>query len=423
MKFFKKQTLSDVAYKNDNEKDMIEEALTAIKNKFPIISVFVSDVPLVENSSIATAATDGNTVYYNRNFLKSLTPSQRQFVLAHEYLHIHFNHVKRGENKDQRLWNIATDAVINAKLEEEKFEPLEEGISMEQGKTMSADEIYDILKANPKLSQDFEDVENHNIWDYSKSPQSQDQNSNQQKTTPESTAEKEFSKLNDKLKGEIAKQFKDQLLERQEQNSQKGFGAGDHEERYGQLEDKKAIGSWKKLLRREVEKEEDRWNYRRANEDNYFQAGISSLDSTDMPLTEVLLDTSGSVSEELVREFLIQLKPLLSESRLKVGCFDTKFYGFVEIKSKKDIDNFVVKGGGGTDFNEAARHFSKDKRVNKIVFTDGYDEFTLTDSAYKNIIWLVFENRNFVPSLGRVINVDVNQIISQNNSKNDEWSY
>lgn len=172
-----------------------------------------------------------------------------------------------------------------------------------------------------------------------------------------------------------------------------------------------------------MEKEEDRWNYRRANEDNYFQAGISSLDSTDMPLTEVLLDTSGSVSEELVREFLIQLKPLLRESRLKVGCFDTKFYGFVEIKSKKDIDNFVVKGGGGTDFNEAARHFSKDKRVNKIVFTDGYDEFTLTDSAYKNIIWLVFENRNFVPSLGRVINVDVNQIISQNNSKNDEWSY
>ena len=53
----------------------------------------------------------------------------------------------------------------------------------------------------------------------------------------------------------------------------------------------------------------------------------------------------------------MQLKPLLKESKLYVGCFDTKFYGFKEIKSKRDVDEFKFEGRGGTSFNVAAHSF------------------------------------------------------------------
>ena len=452
MKFFKKKILSNEVDKGD----IIKETLVGVKNKFPIISALVNEIPLIEDCSVPTAGTDGNAVYYNKKFLETLTPSQRKFVLAHEYLHIHFNHIKRGKDKDPGLWNIATDAVINAKLEEEKFVSIKGSVHMEEGKTMSADEIYNLLKSNTKLAQNIENVQNHNKWENSKSSQNnnsnqgspkqednkkeqdqnqqdqeqgqnqQDQSSNSQDDNNENKyddAEKEFTKLNKQLKEKIAKQFKSQLIEKQKQNfKQVGKEAGWLKQNYGPLEEKKAVVSWKKLLRREVEKEEDRWTYRRANEDNYFQAGISSLDSTDMPITEVLIDTSGSVGESLIREFLMQLKPLLKESKLKVACFDSDCYDFVEIKNTKDIDNFVVYGGGGTDFDNAVQHFSKDKRVNKIVFTDGYDEFTLTDPVYKNVIWLVYERTDFKPRMGKVINVDVSKIMGQS-SEYDDLSY
>ena len=239
--------------------------------------------------------------------------------------------------------------------------------------------------------------------------------------------------MNSNEKSKLAQKIKQELIERQKQNfKQVGKEAGGLKQNYGPLEEKKAVVSWKKLLRREVEKEEDRWTYRRANEDNYFQAGISSLDSIDMPTTEVLLDISGSVDIYLLREFLTQLKPLLKESKLKVGCFNDVFWGMVEIKSNDDIDNFEIPYNArdyiyawNEDWDLAVRSFSKKREVNKIVFTDGFPEpGTMPGEDLKNInvIWIVYGNKAFHPCCGKVINVDVSKIMGQS-SEYDDLSY
>lgn len=232
--------------------------------------------------------------------------------------------------------------------------------------------------------------------------------------------EKEFTKQNQQLKEEMGKKIREELT-----NATKKAGNRPGEQRYtiGEIEDQKAKVSWKKLLKRELEKEEDRWSYRRASEENDYMARIESCDTLEKAEIEVMLDTSGSISESLLKSFLIELKSLLRDAKLKVGCFDTKFYGFQEIKNKNDINRFEIIGRGGTNFDNAIKNFSKNKHINKIVFTDGEDYVTLNENYLKNVIWIVFDNKNFNTPNGKVVHVNSKDFnLIQNNNVELEQS-
>ena len=82
--------------------------------KYPFFGSVVASVDYKENRGITNAGTDGKTIYYNPDFLESLSVEQQTFVFTHEVCHIAFNHILRSEGKDHQIWNIATDAVINA---------------------------------------------------------------------------------------------------------------------------------------------------------------------------------------------------------------------------------------------------------------------------------------------------------------------
>ncbi len=81
--------------------------------KYPFFGSVVASVGYKENKDIPTAGTDGETIYYNPEYLESLSVEEQTFVFAHEVCHIAFNHILRSEGKDPELWNIATDGVIN----------------------------------------------------------------------------------------------------------------------------------------------------------------------------------------------------------------------------------------------------------------------------------------------------------------------
>ena len=105
-------------------------------------------------------------------------------------------------------------------------------------------------------------------------------------------------------------------------------------------ESKEAI-DWKVLLRREVEKTETIWSQRRSIAENNYAYRLEENDIEDEAETEIMIDVSGSVDLDLVKAFLRQIKPILKQSKLKVGCFNEKFWGLVDIKSVRDIDNFL----------------------------------------------------------------------------------
>ena len=131
------------------------------------------------------------------------------------------------------------------------------------------------------------------------------------------------------------------------------------------------------------------------------------VEEIPIPETEILLDTSGSVSETLLRNFLRECKNILANSKVKVGCFNTEFHGFTELRRVEDIDNMSFPIGGGTDFNVAVEAFSR-RVPNKIIFTDG--EAPMPEKAVRNVIWVVFGNQQINPRGGKVININGEQL-------------
>lgn len=175
---------------------------------------------------------------------------------------------------------------------------------------------------------------------------------------------------------------------------------------------------WKLLLRREVEKSETIWSQRRSVAENNYAYRLEENEVEEE--AEVMIDVSGSVDLELVKAFLRELKPIIKQSKLKVGCFNEKFWGLVDVKTAKDIDGFTIPRAARSnqyawteDWDLAVRSFSKKREINKIVFTDGYPcpgTMPKEDLKRENVIWMVYGNKSFNPCCGRVINITEKQL-------------
>lgn len=96
--------------------------------KYPTFGSIIANLEFQENKEIETAGTDGKVVLYNPEFLNNLSEKEQIFLFAHEICHVAFEHITRSEGKDKKLWNIATDSVINALLQQDGL-PIIEGRS------------------------------------------------------------------------------------------------------------------------------------------------------------------------------------------------------------------------------------------------------------------------------------------------------
>lgn len=456
--------------------------------KYPFFGSVVANVYYKENKDIPTAGTDGKTIYYNPEYLESLSVEEQTFVFAHEVCHIAFNHILRSEGKDPELWNIATDGVVNQFLKRDGLKIPKGGIDNAEAINYDAEQLYEKLLQENKQNQRQNQQKNgggeqssddqrqsqsqQQSSSYRWSSQGQDKQSQEQsgdgsfkdskkeekqqdvghdthsmwkqavrnhKEGPEKSCKKEslLDKLLGKLKKEQeqdTKKEKSELEKKQEELQ----GMGEKEAFKKNLEDKKKqleelkeaiskqasqagtstnrdirtvndigtakpIVDWRCILREAIKYDVD-WSYKNATlEDGVV---VANLEEQPMPETEIVLDTSGSINETLLKNFLRECKNILRHTKLKVGCFDTEFYGFQEIRTEDDIENMRFEGGGGTDFDVAVGAFSR-RVENKIIFTDG--EALMPDMSL-DAIWIVFGNKKINPKGGRVIYITPEQL-------------
>jgi predicted metal-dependent peptidase len=79
----------------------------------PFFASIVFGMPFIEDTTIPTAATNGLEVRFNPQWIESLTLPEAVFILAHETMHVVFQHCLDIGDKDPKRWNVATDLVIN----------------------------------------------------------------------------------------------------------------------------------------------------------------------------------------------------------------------------------------------------------------------------------------------------------------------
>lgn len=444
--------------------------------KYPTFGSVISNLEFQECKDIATAGTNGKVVLYNPEILTDLSEKQQIFVFAHEICHVAFEHIFRSEGKDKRLWNIATDSVINALLKQDGLHMVEGGVDIPEAINYDAEEMYNKLleekkkqeqqsqkgnqgqqdkqnnqeQENSQGSQGQQDGQNsqeqqnsqnsqsqqeendighdtHSLWDKAIEERKKEQAENKQQKQSQSKNDEKKEKSEEKEKREVDEKakfteqgeretLKQNKIERRKQlqelsrelANKSSHEAGDGIQREGKRLSDIGIATplidWRRLLRQAIKYDEEytRKNARMRN--GYFR---HKLEQVPMPEAEILLDTSGSVSEVLLKNFLRECKNILDNSKVKVGCFNTEFHGFTELRKPEDIDNMSFPIGGGTDFNAAVGAFSR-KVPNKIIFTDG--EADMPKETVRNVIWVVFGDEKINPKGGKVINITGEQL-------------
>lgn len=184
-----------------------------------------------------------------------------------------------------------------------------------------------------------------------------------------------------------------------------------------------SVTNWKRVLKSALEEEDEIWGHRFSDKRSGYVARIQDVEYDESRDTEIILDTSGSVSIDLCKNFLRQVKTILKDSELKVGTFSDEFHGFVKIKKGSDFDELKLSVGGGTNFDAASRAFSKSKDVNRICFTDGQDcgGAGIRDKR-SDIIWISYGNSSFKPDNGKVLYVPVSEINAVQKKNEPEMS-
>lgn len=412
--------------------------------KYEGFATIIANMNFIENDSILsnghpTAATDGMNFVYHPDFMNNLTEDEQLSIIAHEISHIANNHIKRGEGKDPKIWNIACDAVVNANLKKDGLKLPIGCVDMPDAINYDTETLYNALikdrKNDQSNSQDSNKIKkdksnnennsNNNSYDNDKNDvgydshklweeaikKSKDINNNsddkendvlreiekiQENNTKD--GEKKVFKENRKKRLENLKKLREDLVSKSCGNttSSNTFKMSDIGE-YTQ------VINWTKLLRECINSKVD-WTYKNATiEEGVLTPHIEELQTSE---TEILLDTSGSIDDDLLKNFLRECKGIIRTSKIKVGCFDTEFYGFKVIKNEQDINNMDFIGRGGTDFNVAVNAFTK--RVdNKIIFTDGCAPMP---QETMDIIWVVYGNYKISPKGGKVIYIDDNEL-------------
>lgn len=415
----------------------IESIKTRLLIKYPLFGSILANTKFIEDKTcysngIPTCGTDGKCIYYHPDCLLNASDDEQLYYFAHETFHIAFDHTARSDGKDPEIWNIATDAVGNAFLKKDGIQLEKRSIDMPEAINYNAEELYEKLLAkkkqqNQKNGNQSKDIpenrktnndkssskdvghDTHTMWGKSIQKKQQEDTSNKlkeqselEKTIEQLTklGEKEAFKQNKIERKKQLEQLRDTLIH----DSQKANSTSGQIEITG-IGAPSTLVDWRYALK-EVAKCDVDWSYQNAT----IEEGVVTphLEEIPRPKAEILLDTSGSISIVLLRNFLKECKNILQETEVSVGCFDDVFYGFTEIKDEADIDKMTFVGGGGTNFTAAVKAFTK-RAENKIIFTDGKADMP---DIEMDIIWIVFGNQKISPKGGRVIYIPEDQIES-----------
>ena len=376
---------------------------------YPFFGSVAANIEYRETEGVPSITSDERSISYDPQYMAGLSDNDQVFVLARELCHVAFRHRARGKGKDPAIWQTATEAIINQMLKRDGLDIIRGGVDYPEAADYDAEQYYELLLSE-RLDIDLTDGQLEGQEnpaggnsDSGQGNSDDEQESDDDDGDDDGSDELYTSLLPEKNSDDDDPEDDDQaLIEDTESDAGNDINRDTRAvEDIGRLA---PLLDWRLLLLDTISYGVD-WSYRNA----ILEDGIvrSVLEEKPFPETEIVLDTSWSVDEELLRSFLRECKNILPLSKLRAGCFDTEFYGFHDIRTEKDIDDMIFQGGGGTDFNAAVDAFTM--RVdNRIIFTDG--QAPMPDRPLK-AIWVVCGEEEIAPDGGIVIHIKPEQLL------------
>ena len=401
----------------------LAEALTQsridILREIEFISIFFLNMDIFEAEEsekeiVKTAAVmpSGGKIIMVINpdfFCDKLDRKQRNFVLIHEVLHCFFEHIGRqtDNNYHHKLWNVATDYVINEFIKEMSaginvLGILEGLLFNAKYAGMTADKVYfDLLKDN---GNDADKASQKHGGDSAgdgtgKSPAPLDD------ISPQQISEANKNKMKQEIAAGVAIA---------ETNKNIGTGMGGVIRKIKDLLEPKI--HWASLLQEYVVKAAK--NSRTYNRLSRRTSGQVVFPSTTGDHINVMfgVDTSGSMSADDLKEAATEMKGICDSFdswQLEFVTCDTgiSVVGEYSDEDGDDFDNIKLdfKGGGGTDMAPIVEYSndSENEPSVLILVTDGYVPEDTIIAAHDDIptVFVVTSGGNSKLDLG--VNIDV----------------
>ena len=416
--------------------DDIETKLAAARTRLildkPFLGALVLRLPMVaaDPEWCKTTATDARSFYYNPEYIEQLSLEQAQFILSHEALHCALSHFARRQHRMKHRWDVACDYAINPLLVNDGLKPPPNVLYLDEYDGMTAEEIYPLIDENTE-----DGPMDQHLYDDSASDGSRN-NSNDRgdrnrddgnpppdgdqppppqggsKPDPSDDGEGGGSQPepDESRQGGQGGAPKPPPLSQSEMESlavqwqQRLAGAAQQAMQAGKMGDSMARLvdhllqpqlPWRMLLARYMNNiARDDYSFTRPSTRREGDAILPSLHSSQVDVT-VVLDTSGSIKETEMQEFLSEVNALKGQMRARVtlqGCDDKiaasgpwTYEPWEEMCLPEEIE-----GGGGTSFVPAFEWAGRqDKQPDIMVyFTDAEGQFPEQAPNYP-VIWLV----------------------------------
>ncbi len=401
----------------------------------PFLGALVLRLPMIaaDDEWCKTVATDARAFYYSPEYIDGLSLDQTQFVLAHEALHCALSHFARRHHRQKHRWDLACDLAINPLLIADGLTPCPDALYLKEFEEMTAEEIYPCLDEHENLTPhddhvyDEENQSGGGKQGGGGQHESKDKGSlggnQQQRKSPDNTggrgdAERPHQSRQEQGDGE-------QQLEQPEQGS--GAGAGkppplsrDEMENLSVQWQQRLAGAaqqamqagklsgplrriidhllqpqlpWRMLLARYLSvTARDDFNYARPSrrEGEYI---MPSLKSHELDVV-VALDTSGSIGDKEMVEFVSEVNALKGQIRARVTLLacDAGLIGdgwTYEPWEEFDLPQHFT-GGGSTDFRPVFEWVEKEQRRPDVLvyFTDAQGRFPEREPNYPTV-WLI----------------------------------
>lgn len=365
----------------------IENVRRKVLARYPYFGGVAAKTEIGRSEKVIGMESDDGVIYYDPDYFNELDLEDKVFALARELCHIALEHYERGKGKDAQIWKAATEAVVNQLLVCDGFELMRGSIDHPEAIGYDAERYYDIL-LEKKLA--IEMIEENML--HQEGP---DEDEDDREGQPGEELEGEQEPEEDE--SEKPDDQDDEALIEVIESDAGNDDSPDMRELAPSGEGPAAL-DWRLLLRDSLRHGVD-WSMQHG----VIEDGIVRpvLEELPIPETEIVVDTSWSVDDDLLRGFLRECRNILRLSKIRVGCFDTVFYGFHDIRTDEDIDELEFPGGGGTDFDVAADAFTM-RADNRIVFTDGEAD---EPGRILDAIWVIYGDEKLEPPGGTVIHI------------------
>ncbi len=328
----------------------ISQAKARLLVNYPYFGTVASKIELIQNNDIASFKSDGKKVEYNGDFFEKLNLNEVEFILANGAMHASLSHEQRKNGRSGWLWQMATDFAVNDML-------VENGLEMPEGTQyrkrfcgMYAEEIYaelkdDILRDELEYEADnFDDVQT----------ESQDKNMPQERS----------------MEAQLFEEFTKSVLETEEKKGELPLSM----ERFFNLRKSSKI-DWRNELKVAIDRfHKDDYILIPPNK-KFLYLGIYLPSSVSNKFQLVIaVDSSGSVNEKLLGEFLGEVEFLMSSVQnfqIDLLTCDDKIRSHQVFYSGDKLEA-DLKGGGATNFRPVFEFVEQELKDTKLLlyFTD-----------------------------------------------------